>query len=47
MEPGAWSLEVSLETECTLNRDEHRVGLKLEFWSISLEFGVDKVYLGT
>jgi len=31
------------EIKCSLNRDEHRVGLKIEFWSIGLEFGVDEV----
>jgi len=46
MESGAQSLEGSPETECGLNRDECRVGLKLEFRSISSEFGVDEVYLG-
>ena len=35
--------EVSPEIECTLNRDECRVGLKLEFWSISSEFVVDEI----
>ena len=45
MESGAQSPEVSLEIECSLNRDEHRVGLNLEFQSISSEFRVGEVYL--
>ena len=46
MESRAKSLEVSPEIECCLNRDEHIVGLQIEFQSISSEFRVDKIYSG-